>query len=107
MTEATSLQTSILFDRSGAFCPKIGTILRSFPTPVSQSKQCKLNFELVSSQVPWVPDAFHARFPVSGYFFRLDRNLLLIKRSEMDPNVKPPGLRLLTKPTTILPRSIM
>ena len=54
-----------------------------------------------------MPDAFHARFPVSGHFFRLGRNLLLIKRSEMDPNVKPPGLRLLTKPTTILPRSIM
>ena len=31
-----------------------------------------------------MPDAFHARFPVSGYFFRVDRNLLLIKRSEIN-----------------------
>ena len=54
-----------------------------------------------------MPDAFHARFPVSGHFFTLGRNLLLIKRSEMDPNVKPSGLRLLTKPTTIIPRSKM
>ena len=54
-----------------------------------------------------MPEAFHARFPVSSHFFRLDRNLLLIERSEMDPNVKPPWLRLLAKPTTILPRSIM
>ena len=75
MTEATSLHTSILFGISGAYCAKIGTILRSIPTPVSQSKQCKLNFELVSSQVPWVPEAFRARFPVSSHFFRLDRNL--------------------------------
>ena len=55
-----------------------------------------------------MPDAFHARFPVSGYFFRLDRNLLLIKRSEMDPNVEATGVETcMTKPTTILPRSIM
>ena len=39
-----------------------------------------------------MPDAFHARFPVSGHFFRLGRNLLLIKRSEMDPNVEATGV---------------
>ena len=43
-----------------------------------------------------MPDAFHARFPVSGHFFRLGRNLLLIKRSENGSECEATGVETRT-----------